>query len=68
MLYVQRNELTSRVMFINAYTDIDCIPSELKANVKILDEAFPSITLDLVFIKGEFGPAVRVWCLEWNLV
>lgn len=56
MLYIRKNELTARVLFVHAYTHIDRIPSELKANIKILDEAFPSITLDLVFVKGSFEP------------
>ncbi|KAG8751122.1 hypothetical protein FRC12_012588 [Ceratobasidium sp. 428] len=56
MLYIRKNELTSRVLFVHAYMDVRSIPSELEANIKILDEAFPSTTLDLVFIKGEFGP------------
>lgn len=58
MLYIRKNELTARVLFVHAYTHIDRIPSELKANIKILDEAFPSITLDLVFVKGSFEPKV----------
>ncbi|KAG8746440.1 hypothetical protein FRC11_012703, partial [Ceratobasidium sp. 423] len=56
ILYIQRNELTSRVKLVHAYKNISIIPSELKANTRILDEAFPSITLDLVFIQGEFSP------------
>ncbi|KDN50796.1 hypothetical protein RSAG8_01294, partial [Rhizoctonia solani AG-8 WAC10335] len=47
MLYIQRNELTSHVKLVH-----------LKANTRILDETFPSITLDLVFIQGEFTPGL----------
>ncbi|KAJ1307239.1 hypothetical protein OPQ81_001352 [Rhizoctonia solani] len=56
ILYIRKNELTSRVKLVHVYKDISMIPSELKANTRILDEAFPSITLDLVFILGEFSP------------
>ncbi|GAA5879607.1 hypothetical protein JCM3774_004283 [Rhodotorula dairenensis] len=34
----------------------DAIPSELEANAMILDEAFPSITVDLVLVRAPFTP------------
>ena len=52
------------MMFIHAYETTDRIPSELEANSKILDEAFPAMTIDLVFLKGSFCPTVRVIALE----
>ncbi|QRV74785.1 amino acid permease [Ceratobasidium sp. AG-Ba] len=59
MLYIQRNEVAARVLFVHAYADAtQSVPSELEANIRILDEAFPSITLDLVFVKGVFGPVL----------
>jgi hypothetical protein len=33
------------------------LPSELEANWKILDEAFPEITIDLIIVKADFRPA-----------
>lgn len=41
ILYVRKNELTARVIFLHAYENALGIPSEMEANVKILDEAFP---------------------------
>lgn len=41
VLYVRKNEITARIIFLHAYENIEDIPSELEANVKILDEAFP---------------------------
>lgn len=58
VLYVRRNEPTGRIIFVHAYQVIEGIPSELAPNVKILDEAFPAITLDLVFVQGKFDPVV----------
>ncbi|KAL5635173.1 hypothetical protein ACGC1H_003014 [Rhizoctonia solani] len=58
MLYIRKNELTSHVKLVHVYKTISTIPSELKANIRILDEAFPSITLDLVFIQGDFSPGL----------
>ncbi|GAA5987220.1 hypothetical protein JCM11641_006064 [Rhodosporidiobolus odoratus] len=39
-----------------AESGVDEIPSELEANFQILDEAFPSITIDLIFLQAPFSP------------
>jgi hypothetical protein len=39
--YIKKNEVTARIVFAHAYDVASDIPSELEANVKILDEAFP---------------------------
>lgn len=41
ILYVRSNEPTKRIIFVHAYEDVETIPTELEANSKILDEAFP---------------------------
>ncbi|KAG8857674.1 hypothetical protein FRB96_005692 [Tulasnella sp. 330] len=58
ILYIRKNEITARIIFLHAYMNITDIPPELEANVKLLDEAFPAITLDLIFLKGEFNPTL----------
>ncbi|BGP17752.1 hypothetical protein JCM10213v2_005794 [Rhodosporidiobolus nylandii] len=40
-----------------ADSGVDEIPSELEANFRILDEAFPSITIDLLFLQAPFSPS-----------
>ncbi|GAA5832315.1 hypothetical protein JCM11251_006406 [Rhodosporidiobolus azoricus] len=35
---------------------VEAIPSELHANFQLLDEAFPSITIDLIFLQAPFSP------------
>ena len=59
-LYAKQNEATTRVVFVHAYTNVDGIPTELEANAKIVDEAFPDITTDLVLVRNRstFGPEV----------
>jgi hypothetical protein len=64
VLYVRENEPTARIVFMHVYQNVDDIPSELAPNVKILDEAFPSITLDLMFVQGSFGPPVSGLCFH----
>ncbi|KAK4050620.1 hypothetical protein OIV83_003346 [Microbotryomycetes sp. JL201] len=58
LVYVKQNEETDLVKVVHCFKAPDEIPSELEANCKILDEALPSITLDLVFIQAEFSPSV----------
>ncbi|EJD51231.1 hypothetical protein AURDEDRAFT_83563 [Auricularia subglabra TFB-10046 SS5] len=58
MLYIQDNEPTSCVKIVHFYANsIDTIPSELEANTHIIDEAFPHITVDLLFVQAPFTPA-----------
>ncbi|KAI0265919.1 amino acid permease-domain-containing protein [Gloeopeniophorella convolvens] len=59
LLSVQKNAPDARtVVFVHAYHTIDAIPSELHPNARLLDEAFPTITIDLAFVSGTFGPAL----------
>jgi len=57
LLSVQKNVPDARtVIFVHAYRSIDAIPSELHPNARLLDEAFPTITVDLAFASGSFSP------------
>ncbi|KAJ3568956.1 hypothetical protein NP233_g5372 [Leucocoprinus birnbaumii] len=57
VLYVRKNEETSRVMIVHFLSDAEKgPPSELEANTRILDEAFPELTIDLVLVSGDFEP------------
>ncbi|KZT52939.1 hypothetical protein CALCODRAFT_458622, partial [Calocera cornea HHB12733] len=58
ILYVQQNEATTRIVFIHAYQNADSIPTEMEANCKLVDEGFPAITIDLVFVQGTFSPVL----------
>lgn len=47
LLSVQKNVSDARtVIFVHAYKSIDAIPSELHPNARLLDEAFPTITVE----------------------
>jgi len=47
LLSVQENVPDARtVIFVHAYGRIDAIPSELHPNARLLDEAFPTITVE----------------------
>lgn len=54
ILYVRQNEETSHLKIV--YFRVGMILPELEANAKILDEAFPEITIDLVLVEEQFTP------------
>ncbi|KAJ7057401.1 hypothetical protein C8F01DRAFT_1256653 [Mycena amicta] len=63
ILYVRDNEETSCVKLVHfcgrgdeeeAVGAGEQVPSELEANARILDEAFPEITIDLIIIQDTF--------------
>ncbi|TDL27804.1 hypothetical protein BD410DRAFT_893978 [Rickenella mellea] len=56
--YVHENEETACLKLVHFYANVDEIPSELEANAKLLDEAFPNITIDLIFVQASFTPVV----------
>ncbi|ORX54474.1 hypothetical protein DM01DRAFT_1305080 [Hesseltinella vesiculosa] len=56
ILYVQHNEDSSHIKFIHLYERVQDIPEQLETNHRLLDEVYPKIQLDLVFIQGQFNP------------
>ncbi|KAK4054986.1 hypothetical protein OIO90_003327 [Microbotryomycetes sp. JL221] len=58
LVYVRENEETDLVKVVHCYPAIETIPSELEANCKLLDEALPSITVDLILLQAEFSPRI----------
>ncbi|KAH9474571.1 hypothetical protein JR316_0013033 [Psilocybe cubensis] len=66
VMYVRKNEETSCLKIIHFYEEEKEIPSELEANAKILDEAFPEITVDLILVDGKFDPA-HIAALSYRL-
>ncbi|KAG1737589.1 amino acid permease-domain-containing protein [Suillus paluster] len=54
ILYVRHNEETACLKIVHFHNGD--IPSEMEANAKILDEAFPEITVDLMLVEGKFDP------------
>ncbi|KAF8152993.1 amino acid permease-domain-containing protein [Crassisporium funariophilum] len=56
ILYVRKNEETAYLKIVHFYEPEAGIPSELEANAKILDEAFPEITIDLILVPAPFTP------------
>jgi len=56
VLYVRDNEQTNWLQIVHVYREKDQIPARLATNVQMLDEAYPKMRIDLVLVRGEFGP------------
>lgn len=56
VLYVRDNEQTNWMLIVHVYKEREGIPARLAANVQLLDEAYPKMRIDLVLVKGDFGP------------
>ncbi|KAI8384770.1 amino acid permease-domain-containing protein [Radiomyces spectabilis] len=57
ILYIKNNEEAAHLKFVHIYDKMDDIPEHLEANHRMLDEVYPKIQVDLVFIQGQFDPA-----------
>lgn len=56
VLYVLRNEPSRRLRVVHCYDHIDDIPSTLAGDLTTVDHIYPRIRIDLLLVKGRFGP------------
>jgi amino acid transporter len=56
VLYVLQNELTSRLKVVHCYEREEDIPEALPEHLKTVDRMYPNLRIDLVMVKGRFGP------------
>jgi hypothetical protein len=50
------NEQTSRLIVIHCYEREEDIPASLAEQLKIIDRIYPQLRVDLLLVKGCFGP------------
>ena len=55
-LYVLKNEQTKWLKVVHAYRREEEIPKNLAEHLKTIDRMYPSLKIDFVAVKGEFGP------------
>jgi amino acid transporter len=56
-LYVRENEQTKRLKVVHVYQDATTIDSQhLAEQLKTIDELYPELRIDLVLVRGRFGP------------
>jgi amino acid transporter len=55
-LYVLENEQTRRLIVVHCYEDEENIPTTLAEQLKTIDKIYPQLRIDLMLVKGKFGP------------
>jgi len=73
ILYVQQNEHTNRIKVVTVIPRHGEVPSNLQRDLKMLNEAYPSIDIELVVQIGQFGPKMveefsKAWKIPTNLM
>ena len=74
MLYVERNEHTSRIKMVHVSDKSDDeVFQKLEEELKFLNEAYPEIEIEFLKAEGEFGPALisrlsREWKIPTNFM
>ncbi|PWN48311.1 hypothetical protein IE53DRAFT_319658 [Violaceomyces palustris] len=58
LCYIKENEQTSNCKLVHCYKSIEEIPEQLDETFQLVDEIFPTITVDLVFVEAPFTPHV----------
>jgi amino acid transporter len=73
ILYVQQNEHTNRLKVVTVISEHGDVPSNLQRDLDMLDEAYPTIDIELVVQPGRFGPEMiealsKKWRIPTNLM
>ncbi|HKX26181.1 MAG TPA: amino acid permease, partial [Blastocatellia bacterium] len=55
-LYVLKNEHTKRLKVVHCYEREEEIPADLAEQIRTIDRIYPEMCIDLVLVKGRFGP------------
>lgn len=55
-LYVLNNEQTTSLQIVHVYKNESDIPSALGDQARVIDQIYPELKVDLILVKGEFGP------------
>lgn len=55
-LYVLRNEQTDRMIVVHAFEHDDLIPRDLADQLATVDRLYPRLRIDLLLVRGAFGP------------
>ena len=69
LLYIKNNEHTKRIKIVTVQPEIDEESSaKLQKDIEFLDREYPEINIDLVELKGEFGPElIRDLEKKWKI-
>ncbi|MBK7927814.1 MAG: APC family permease [Bryobacterales bacterium] len=54
--YVMENEHSKRLIVVHVYGSEEEIPPALAEHLRTIDKIYPSLRIDVVFVRGQFGP------------
>ncbi|MEQ1948942.1 MAG: APC family permease [Bryobacteraceae bacterium] len=55
-LYVLQNELTNNMKVVHCFEREEDITPKLADNLRVIDQIYPKLKIDLVLVRGKFGP------------
>jgi amino acid transporter len=55
-LYVMENEQTKHLKVVHVYNELQGIAPRLAQHLHVVDRLYPQLRIDLVTVKGKFGP------------
>ncbi len=55
-LYVLENEQTNRLKVVYVYNDENPVPEHLASSLSEIDHLYPSLRIDFLTVRGDFGP------------
>jgi hypothetical protein len=68
MIYVQENEITTRVKIVTVLKEGQEISPTFLSDFDVLDRAYPDIDFEFIQLRGTFGPQlIQELCKEWNI-
>jgi hypothetical protein len=68
MNYIKKNEDANHCRVVHVYEDEKDIPRQLLQCCKVLDCIYPSLKIDVVFVRGNFGaPIINHLCSQWKV-
>ncbi|MCB0790962.1 MAG: APC family permease [Flavobacteriales bacterium] len=68
MMYVEENEITKRLKIVTVLGEGQEVAPEFLHDVEVLDRAYPDISIEMVKLRGVFGPAlINDLSTKWNI-
>ena len=68
MMYVEENEITKRLKVVTVKKVGEVTPADFLSDVRVLDRAYPDISIEFIEIEGTFGPSlVHKLSEEWKI-
>ena len=68
LLKKSRRGTTNRIKVVTVVEEKKDVPAKMRRDLKFLDEAYPSIDIEFVVLKGEFTPdLIRELSQEWDV-